>query len=753
MNTSKTHLLIGFVTASFVLQAYAEKVLIRSPKPYDKIVNEVQKQGGTVTHQFKYINAIAADVPDATLKTIRAQLPAGAVTKDVEVNAPTVPTDPRGNPLLVEDAADSVAALSGAALQAQAAADPNAYLINNANLNLGAIHGGGVFGQGMRVAVIDSGIRPGFPHIDLDGSVIGGEDFVGDPLGWINSGNNGHGTFVAGMISANVVFTFGTASVFRNAVLAECPGCFLNPPTSTQIPMVGSAPLSSIYALRVFPPSGGTPSSVVIAAMEKVLQLRENFDNGDPETQNPDGSFNALNIAVCNMSLGGPTLYAGRDLEDQLTQAFEQRDVVLVVSAGNAGPSGTTGGGPGTGPGAVTVGASSTAIHERILRDLQFGLGVGPLYRPFSGTQTAFFSSRGPTADGRTDPDVVANGFASFGQGFGGLASINIGSGTSFSAPSVAGVAAVLRQASPGSTGRQVRNALIQTANPALIQDDSGPQDRGRGHVDAGAALALLASGGASDAPGLPGGNNKNVKVNLLQGAGIKSYEGKVTRSATGLKPGERFETYYRVTPNTIAVVVVLSGFTHGPVQNQLFGDDILLAIHSAKTSAIGEGDYAEFPPPFPFVTSGTFVVNNPEEGLMRVTLNGDWTNAGEVGATVTIFSLEESLPQKTLKSKIADGGFHVLPFKVPAGAASLSAVISWTGDWASYPANDIDLFLIDPLSNPNFDGATLNAPERVEVANPPAGDWLALILGYSVNTKGGDKYELRLAVDGKVLK
>jgi len=56
----------------------------------------------------------------------------------------------------------------------------------------------------------------------------------------------------------------------------------------------------------MFPPTGGTPESVVIAAMERVLQLREDFDNGIPETQNADGSFNALNIKVCNMSLGGP---------------------------------------------------------------------------------------------------------------------------------------------------------------------------------------------------------------------------------------------------------------------------------------------------------------------------------------------------------------------------------------------------------------------------------------------------------------
>ncbi|MSU35738.1 MAG: hypothetical protein EXS36_11645 [Pedosphaera sp.] len=66
---------------------------------------------------------------------------------------------------------------------------------------------------------------------------------------------------------------------------------------------------------------------------------------------------------------------------------------------------------------------------------------------------------------------------------------------------------------------------------------------------------------------------------------------------------------------------------------------------------------------------------------------------------------------------------------------------------------NDLDRYLIDPANKAISDGATLNAPERAEVANPMAGDWVALIFGYSVNTKHGDNFELRVAVDGKVLK
>ena len=62
----------------------------------------------------------------------------------------------------------------------------------------------------------------------------------------------------------------------------------------------------------------------------------------------------------------------------------------------------------------------------------------------------------------------------------------------------------------------------------------------------------------------------------------------------TGLRPGQRYDLLYRVSPNTRQIVVVLSDVTPAlppAEQNQLFGDDILLTIHSPKTSSIGDGD------------------------------------------------------------------------------------------------------------------------------------------------------------------
>ena len=96
---------------------------------------------------------------------MRTLVQPGSVRKDVIVSAPS--TDASRRDLAasaVEVEADSAGLLSDGDIATLAAASPDAYLLNNASLNLGALHGAGKAGQGMKVAVIDSGIRPGFAH-------------------------------------------------------------------------------------------------------------------------------------------------------------------------------------------------------------------------------------------------------------------------------------------------------------------------------------------------------------------------------------------------------------------------------------------------------------------------------------------------------------------------------------------------------------------------------------------------------------
>jgi subtilisin family serine protease len=737
-----------------------EKVLIRTTKPYTELVSAIEVLGGKVTYQYKYVDAIAAEISRDALRIIRGMVGPNAITKDLFVPAPTNVDTLRGKKGLVQTGEEeriryeSVQVIGSEdsprkkrgkkrqevySLEEIAVEYPNAYLINNTIMNVSSLHAGGISGQGVIVGVIDSGIRPGFPHIDLDGSVIGCEDFVGDVLGCSHPDNSGHGTFVAGMISANVVFAFNPASTFFQAIQTHAPGAIIPP---NLVPMLGSAPLSSIYAFRVFAPTGGSPTSRILAAIDRLIELRVLFDAGDPA---------GVNIQVCNMSLGGPTVFAGRDLFDTFVNTLLDKDIVLVVSAGNAGPSSLTVGSPGSSFGAITVGAASHAHNERILRDLQFGLGIGLLFRPFDGTQSAFFSSRGPNADGRIDPDVTANGFASFGQGFFTIpTSITIGSGTSFSAPSVSGLAALLRQAFPGATARQVRNAIIASANPSILTDGSTELDQGHGFVDAQAAFGLLAADGVPDSLPAPSDFVKSVKVNVEKGTFLDVRDGLVVEHASNLLPGERADVLYRVQPNTNQVIVQLFNVTPAlPLseQNVFFGDDILLTVHSAKTSAIGQGDYFIET----FTTGGTFVIDNPETGLLRVTLNGDWTNAGPVSVDVAVFSVNDPVPQFTTQGKIGDGAVLVIPVSIPAGVSEAEFRLIWREDWSNYPLSDLDMFIFDPSGSFVTLAASLDDPEVTSVANPDAGTWFVLIDGFEVDVEA-DKFELRVSADGQVI-
>ena len=160
------------------------------------------------------------------------------------------------------------------------------YMDNNATTRVADLQTLGFDGTGVLIAQIDSGLRPGFPHINVGYStVVGGEDFVGDGNGFSNFANNGHGTFVAGMMGAHVAFTFGSTSSLLKSVKLEAPSAVTGA-SQNQIPMIGSAPNVRIYGLRVFPPTGGAPTSRILAAVDRVIQLRDLFDAGDPSGLN-----------------------------------------------------------------------------------------------------------------------------------------------------------------------------------------------------------------------------------------------------------------------------------------------------------------------------------------------------------------------------------------------------------------------------------------------------------------------------------
>ncbi len=728
-------------------QVRLEPVLIRTARPYESVAEAIRSAGGTITREYRHFDGLAARVPRSALPGIGRLIGPGSLSKDGMVSLPRPPGIDRSLPAGLPRTGDerlipfeAAEAIPAAGVAAFAAAHPEAYLINNTLSNVDPLHADGFGGQGIVVAVIDSGIRPGFFHLESDGSIIGCEDFVGDGFGCSNPGNSGHGTFVAGMISANAVFGFNPASGFFRSLQAHLPDAILPP---NRVPMIGSAPLAGIYAMRVFPPRGGAAVSDILAAIDRAIELRVRHESAEPD---------GVKIQVVNMSLGGPTLFAGRDLFDRAVDALLDHDILVCTSAGNAGPSGLTTGSPGSSLSSLAVGAASIAGYERILTDLRFGPGVGFLYRASDHVQTAVFSSRGPNADGRFDPEVIASGDASFGQGFSSTNSVNFSSGTSFSSPTVAGIAAVLRQAFPEATARQVHNAIRNSAAPGVLGDGSTVHDRGAGYVDASTARALLASGSVPDALPSPPHFVRSVKDNLGTNAGLTVDNGTVERIIGPLRPGQREEVIYEVTPNTAQVRLELTNFRAElppSQQNQLFGDDLFVAVHNAKTSRQPESSGYLIQA---FTTGGTAVIPDPEPGLMRFTISGDWTNAGDVSVDLRIVPATAPTPRMTRQGKIMEFEEIVHALTVPPGTSRADFRLRWRENWTRYPLNDIDLVLIDPDGGLNFGAATLDAPERVVVESPQPGTWLMIVYGFELHSSD-DKYDLRVELDGQVVK
>ncbi len=162
----------------------------------------------------------------------------------------------------------------------------------------------------------------------------------------------------------------------------------------------------------------------------------------------PDGNPNTIADVpdAVNNSWGIPTANIGcMPLYWKIIDNLELAGAVTIWAAGNEGPGGQTLRNPAN--------RASTPYNT---------FSVGSV----SNTNViSSFSSRGPSdCDGISiKPEVVARGeFIRSSNRFGGYSSGN--SGTSFSAPHIAGAVAILRQVNPNATPDEIKRALMVTA-------------------------------------------------------------------------------------------------------------------------------------------------------------------------------------------------------------------------------------------------------------------------------------------------
>ncbi len=712
-------------------------VILEVPREHYAAVQKlIEDAGGTVRFQYRYVNGMAAQVPSTLLGQLTRMGLVHNVFKDKQLSLPETPHFNRPglsvNPQQAVAEATFQRPLTVQALQAlEHQTDNYSPLTNNL---IGAntfMDNTGHSGEGVIVGIMDSGVST--EAVAVGNRVIGGENFTDDGVPATSPDNAPHGTWVASCVGANAIFGFSNKAI-QNAVKRYCPDCVIPNYFGNGIdgiPMVGAAPGALFYALKIFRTDGTTSNSIILAAMDRAIELKEKYNNGDPD---------GVNLQVINMSFGGATLYAGEDpFFAQLVEQMDDVGIVVVASAGNAGPAGLTGGDPGLAENILTVGASDLATHERIVYDIFYlGPGGGARYRPVDNHIMAEFSSRGPTPDGRHDPEVVAPGKWRYVQHANGR-TINWVSGTSFSAPTVAGVAALLLSAQPDATPEQIRGAILAGASTEPLDGQySAYGDVGFGLVDAWAAYQALLDGAPN--PADQGTDYPLVAANIYFSTGETIIQDdQFTAQIHQLAPGERKEFYLNIDPDVSAVKVIVHRVQpNAPAseQNPLFGDDLVLAIHSAKTSKFGNGNYLAGTPVF---VSGpaTFTVSNYDidRGVMRITVVGDWTNGGTVDAEIEIQKIHnpDRLGEPQAMTRIFPGETQVFTVDVPEGATLFESSLVWVQDWSTWPTNDLDLIVVAPDGRTYYQGATLDGPEFVRIANPVAGTYELHVVGYTI--------------------
>ena len=191
--------------------------------------------------------------------------------------------------------------------------------------------GKAVTGQGVTVAVVDSGVR-GVPGLDAPGKLVQGPDLSlesnNDALSRLDT--FGHGTHLAGIIGAR------DRSV---AVDARTGGVRADPKK-----VLGVAPGAGLLGLKLATTDGSTDVSQVIAALDWVAAHRH--DRG-------------MDVRVINLSFGTTAVQPYQ--VDPLAAAAEhawRKGIVVVVSGGNQGASAGSLTNPAIDPYVIAVGAA-----------------------------------------------------------------------------------------------------------------------------------------------------------------------------------------------------------------------------------------------------------------------------------------------------------------------------------------------------------------------------------------------------------
>ena len=291
-----------------------------------------------------------------------------------------------------------------------------AYDFQNELLGIPAMHQAGFTGKGITVAVFDSGF-PGldkataFSHVFTNSQVLGQLNVVRP---WTKDvfRDNEHGTQVASLILANQAGTLVAGAHQAKVIFA------ITEDVATEYP------IEELNWVRAAEYADSLGVDIINSSLGYL-------------------DFDEPSLTYTKSQLDGKTTYVTRG-----ATLAAKRGILVVNSVGNYGSAGSS---------SLVAPADAVGI-----------LAVGAVN---SSSTVSSFSSRGPTADGRIKPELVA-----FGQSpvlIRGSGQVGAASGTSFSAPQIAALAAGLWQAKPEWTKDELLTNLLKSGSQYATPDQN----------------------------------------------------------------------------------------------------------------------------------------------------------------------------------------------------------------------------------------------------------------------------------------
>jgi subtilisin family serine protease len=250
------------------------------------------------------------------------------------------------------------------------------------------------FGNGIIWAVVDSGVDKDHLHFSDFGNLdipapLKHRDFTVTPE-QPHFDPCGHGTHVAGIIAG----VNSRANLFQVHEYLDADGKTTKQTLVPLGPISGIAPQTKILSLKALDEKGSGKTSAIIEALQYIQEMNQNGRR--------------IVVHGVNLSLGydfDPKWYAcGESPLCVEVNRLVKSGVVVVVAAGNGGYR-------------EWLDRSSRAVATNVVCAINdpgnsdLAITTGATHRDMPHTYgVSYFSSRGPTGDGRSKPDLVAPG-------------------------------------------------------------------------------------------------------------------------------------------------------------------------------------------------------------------------------------------------------------------------------------------------------------------------------------------------------